>query len=570
MSDTKKKHSKAARESALFLAIVAASLVLLNVLGTFVYGRVDLTEKDMFSLSKGSKNLANRLKDRLEIRAYFTKDLPYPYNALERYSRDILEEYEAASDGKIHVRYITPETDEEKEDAQRDGVQQIPTPDLREDRIGEVQAFRGMSFHYLGNTKAIPYLENTQGLEYQITQTIKELAGEKLLIGVLKGHESPSLEKGLTGIKQTLQGTYDFQEIDGDADIPIDMRAILVVNPQTPLSEIEIANLRGFVNRGGSLGIFGGSRKLPEQLLNGAASQADSSLNTLLKPWGVSIDSGMVADAECGSVNAPTNIPGLALPVRYPLLPEVRISEEQAEHPVLFRLNQLQLPFTSRVTVSNKAKTSSAYKTEVLAKSSDNSWLINDAEIDLSPRQQWYPSAQLGPFPLAVALEGKLGENANEGPMSTPDGDDAKKNEKVARVLVVGSGFAIEDRALPPADPRTGERPMTSTLAFALNTVDWLAQDADMVGIRAKNVEEPALKDPALESAQGEVMEALQERDQDKANAAFERLKEARAKWGATKSLYRWFHTLGLPVAFAVFGFFWWRKRKHHFANIKL
>lgn len=572
--DTKKKHSKAKREATLFLVVVAASLVLLNVLGTFAHARMDLTGTKMFSLSEGSTNLAKRLKDKMEIRAYFTPDLPYPYNGLERYTRDILEEYEAASNGKIQVRYINPKDEDDKEAAQSDGVQQVPTLDLTEDRIEQVQAFRGLAFHYLGENKAIPFLESTEGLEYQITQIIKEMVGEKLRIGILKGHEGPTLEKGLTGLRDAARGIYDVEEIDATQDLPKDLKAILVINPQTALSQAEVANLAGFLRRGGSVGVFGGTRKLPESLLDGAASTVDPGLNTLLEEWGVSLQSGLVADAECGSVNAPTNIPGLAIPVRYPLLPEVRISDEQAEHPVLFKLNQLQMPFTTRLKLTGKGKAGGSLKHHVLAKSSENSWLMDEPEVTLTPRQRWSPTNPVGPFPLIVAVEG----SATSAPMSTPESGDAPpKASGKARLLVVGSGFVLDDRALPPPNPRTGERQMTSTMAFALNAVDWLAQDAGMVAIRAKSIEEPPLKDPALdvlEDAEAEFEQAQKEGDAKMAEAALslskEKLASARAKWGATKSLYRWLHTLGLPVAFALFGLLYWRRRKTHYANLKL
>ncbi len=570
--DIQTKHKKARREATLFLIVVAASLILLNVLSTFAHARIDLTGNRMFSLSQGSKDLAKRLKDKLEVRAYFTPDLPYPYNGLERYTRDILEEYESFSNGRIQVRYINPKDDAEKEAAQSDGVQQVPTLDLTEDRIEQVQAFRGLSFHYLGENKAIPFLENTEGLEYQITRIIKELIGEKPRIGVVKGHESLTLEKGLTGLRDATRGTYDIEEVDATQDLPKDMKAILLVNPQTPLSPVEVNNLAGYLRRGGSLGVFGGTRKLPEALLDGAASTVDPGINKLLEEWGVALQADLVADAECGSVNAPTNIPGLAIPVRYPLLPEVQIDDTQAEHPVLYKLAQLQMPFTTRLKLTGKGQ---GVTPHVLAKSSKNSWLITDSEAQLSPRQRWAPADPMGPFPLIVAIEGSKAA----APMSTPETGDAAppSSAKKARLLVVGSGFVLDDRALPPPNPRTGERQMTSTMAFALNAIDWLSQDAGMVAIRAKNVEEPPLKDPALEvlaDAEEDFEQARKEGDAKQAEAALELSKEkltaARTKWNRTKSAYRWMHTLGLPIAFALFGLFYWRRRKQHYANLKL
>ena len=93
---------RAASESLLFLAFVGGILILLNVLvAYFPSPRIDLTQNRLFSLAEGSKRLAASLDDRLDITAYFTENLPPPFNATERHVRDLLSEYAAASDGRV-------------------------------------------------------------------------------------------------------------------------------------------------------------------------------------------------------------------------------------------------------------------------------------------------------------------------------------------------------------------------------------------------------------------------------------------------------------------------------------
>ena len=43
-------------------------------------------------LAEGSERLASSLDDRMEITAYFTEDLPAPFNATARQVRDLLDE----------------------------------------------------------------------------------------------------------------------------------------------------------------------------------------------------------------------------------------------------------------------------------------------------------------------------------------------------------------------------------------------------------------------------------------------------------------------------------------------
>src|SRR4051794_2079436 len=169
---TQKTQTRAASASAVLLLLMGGILVLLNVLGLFVHVRADATEKELLSLSSGSKRLASALKDRMEIVAYFSQDLPPPHNATERYVRDLLMEYRDASNGKISVRFVNPQKDEEKQAAEHDNVQRVQDQKLEADSFSVQEGYRGLAFHYLGDTKSIGSVDDTDGLEYEITQII--------------------------------------------------------------------------------------------------------------------------------------------------------------------------------------------------------------------------------------------------------------------------------------------------------------------------------------------------------------------------------------------------------------
>ena len=63
-------------------------------------------------------------------------------------------------------------------------------------------------------------------------------------------------------------------------------------------------------------------------------------------------------------------------------------------------------------------------------------------------------------------------------------------------------------------------------MALALNAVDWLAGDADLIAIRAKNIEDPALDVPqSLTSARDDALSAAEEGDEAGVNEAIEPLR---------------------------------------------
>ena len=95
-------------ESALFLVVLAAILVVANVLAVRFFKRADMTARKIYSLSDASRSIAGKLRDRLVVKAYFTENLPAPFNAHARYVRDILEEYAAYWKGKMTIQFIDP------------------------------------------------------------------------------------------------------------------------------------------------------------------------------------------------------------------------------------------------------------------------------------------------------------------------------------------------------------------------------------------------------------------------------------------------------------------------------
>lgn len=590
---SQKTQARAANQSTAFLIVLGGILVLLNVLGLFFNLRGDWTEKELFSLSKGSMNLVSNLKDRMEVVGYFSDDLPPPHNATERYLRDLLTEYKDASKGKIALKFVHPTKDEEKQAAERDGIHRVQDQKLEADSFSVHEGFRGVAFRYMGDTRAIAQIDDTDGLEYEITQIIKEMTGEKVKIGVLAGKNADpppnpmQMQMGqqpppggvrLNSLKSYLP-TYDVQEVKADKEIPTDLRALLIVQPDTAFTENELRYIDQFVMRGGSLAVFGGALKVETGMGAPTGQAADTGLNKLLDKWGMRLESKFVADAQCGRARLPTNF-GMAIAVPYPPVPVISFEEYQRKHPVLFRLDNTALPYASPIALNDALKGDKEVKRTILAQSTKNSWLMEGAPVDLKPRERWDVPKQRQSYVVGVALEGKLPSAFAAVAASTPEGGDSgaapsdikapARAEKPVHVLVFGSGYFMRDEFMPAAQGGAREIP-GGAAAFALNAIDWLAQDSDLIEIRAKSVEDPALEVPQnVKNSEATIREAIDEQDKDKADQAFKERKDHMAAWDRKKSAYRWGNTLGLPIAFALFGIVRWQLRKKTRANMKL
>jgi len=570
------KRTRAATESIVFLGVSAAILVVLNVLGVFFFGRVDVTKNRLFSLSEGSRRVVAGLEDDLEITAYFTKDLPPPFNATERYVRDILDEYQAASKGKLKVRFVNPDSDDARKAAEEGGVQRVAHQKIENDAVQVVEGYRGLVFNYLGEQRAIGAINGTEGLEYDVTQKIKTLTGEKTKLGVLSGHEGPTLSQGLTVIKGMLP-TYDLVEVNAASPIDPKLRALLVVSPQTALSDDELRNIDAYVMNGGNLGVFGGSIKIKQEQMDLSATPVNSGVNTLLEKWGVKVRDEITADSRCGQ--APLRTSFGAIPVAFPPVPIVTLDDAQANHPVGFRLDQVFFPFVAPLKETGSLKNDKDVKLTVLARTSKDSWAIDGEAIDLKPRdpRQWSRSNDRGPFPLAIAIEGKLPSAFRPEALSSSDNSAApqgprgpERAQKPVHVFVAGGGGVISDDFLPP--PREGaEAELTRSVSFALNAIDWLAQEDQLIAVRAKSVDEPLIEVPAtVKEAEAEITSAAKQGDEAGAQAALEKRKDALEDWDAKKSRTKLLNVILMPLLLLAFGLVRWQLRKKKRANISL
>ena len=566
-----KVQKRAASESLIFLLFVGGILILLNVLAAyFPSPRVDLTQNGLFSLAPGSERLASSLDDRLEITAYFTENLPPPFNATERHVRDLLSEYAAASDGQIIVRFVNPDDEAKQQAARADGVQPVAHQKIEEDQVAVVEGYRGMVLRYLDESRTMPVIQDTTGLEYMVTSAIKELVGERKPIGIVSGHGSPSLEQGLTSLRDVLK-LYDLQDVDASQEIDPGLATLLIVGPQEPFSDEELRRIDQYVMRGGSLGVFGGA--LAVDLAGGAGPSArpvSSRMDGLLGPWGVRLTSKIVADAQCS--RAPMRGPlGLQVLVPYPPIPVLQLDAEQLEHPVMFRLASPMLPFVAPLEVGDAPD---GAQITVLARSSQDSWTMSGPTISLEPRnpRDWQMTSDAGPFDLMVAIEGKL-PSAYVAPINEPDASAIQAPpiaEGDVRVLVAGTSTFLEDSFMPPRQPQ-GEVQMNAALALALNAIDWLAADSDLIAIRAKTIEEPALDIPdSVLAAEGTALSAAEEGDEEGVESALEERRAAIESWDAKKGAYRWLNTLGIPFLVALFGLFRWRQRSNKKKTLKL
>lgn len=555
---------RAAGESIAFLVLIGAILVVANIVATnFPIGRFDLTRNQVYSLSQGSRNVMGRLEDTLTVRVYFTDNLPAEFADTERQVRDLLAEYKAASRGRLVVRYIRPDNEERQQQAERDGVQKVQHTVLRNDAREQVDGYRGLALEYRGETKALPVIAGSEGLEYQITMLIRQLLGQKYKVGILANHGATAASGGPNNLKQYLPN-FEFVDVDATSEIPNDIRALIIAGASSEITEPELRNIDRFVLRGGSLGVFGGTVNMPEQP-GPTVDVVDSHINTLLDAWGVHVESNVVADQRC-TVRQSPGYGGQPQLEYYPVWPVVMFEPAAQTHPATYHLNETLLAYAS--TLKRRAVPSGVRMT-VLAQSSEASWQLMGSPIAVEPEGgQWVPTRPTGPFPLIVALEGRFPSAFAAAASTSPESEQAAAAPTAthnARVLVVGSASPVHEMTVPPPealrDPRMAQR-VQMMLAFVLNSMDWLANDSDLVAIRSKTIDAPALAQlQEIETAAATAGQNLNPRDAAGIERARNQIESMQNAFERKKKLMKFGMTLGLPLLVVLFGVVRWRLR---------
>ncbi|HCY84887.1 MAG TPA: ABC transporter permease [Desulfobacteraceae bacterium] len=163
----------------LYLAVI----VLVNVAGLTLFFRADLTESRMYSLSQASKQAVATLSEPLNIKVFFSKNLPAPHNNTERYLKDLLTEYSARAGKYFNFTFynvsqegdITAEADRNREMARDYGIQPVQIRVMENDALTFKEAYMGLVILHGDLIEKIPAITSTNGLEYQLTTAIRKM-----------------------------------------------------------------------------------------------------------------------------------------------------------------------------------------------------------------------------------------------------------------------------------------------------------------------------------------------------------------------------------------------------------
>ncbi|MBU4455017.1 GldG family protein, partial [Patescibacteria group bacterium] len=230
--------------------IIIGIIAVINFFSYQIFYRGDLTQNKDYSISKASKQVAGKLDDVVNVKVYFSKNLPSQYISLRQEVGDILDEYAAYSNGKIRVEFIDPGDNEEmKSELYMLGIPELQFNVLEKDKYQIVKGYLGMAAQYGGKTEAIPVVENTDNFEYQVTLAIKKVISDKMaVIGFVTSNAAASLDNEISAAYQKLRELYQARQVDlaGEKEIPDDINTLIIAGPKEKFSEDQLKAIDAF------------------------------------------------------------------------------------------------------------------------------------------------------------------------------------------------------------------------------------------------------------------------------------------------------------------------------------
>ena len=506
------------------LIVTFIIIIIITSASTLIRVRADLTEDNRYTLSSPTKKILTGIKNNIYIQVYLDGEIPIPLKRLKRSVREMLDEFRITSGRKIDYEFINPS--EGKDARQRESQYEnlvnkglVPIEIIVSDEEGgksSKRIFPGMLVNYNGievpvnflNKSTPSYEENilrsTEGLEYEMIQTISTLSSDTIYkVVFLEGHgELPEIETADITWNLAKYFTVDRGVIGGKTGVLDTYSAVIIAGPEAEISEADKLVIDQYIMNGGRVIWLYEEVSVSQDSLAGGETVGlyrPLNLEDQLFRYGARINPAIVQDLDCMEimlrVSSGVNNSQLA-PFPWVYYPKLHPAPN---HPITRNINKVSgvfVNFIDTVGLDRNIKKTVLLSTSELAKTLNPPVLISLREAELIPDEKTYNKPHL---PVAVLLEGVF-PSAFKNRMINGITDDKNlvvKNESInTKMIVVADADIIrnevrrsgmQEAPVPLAqDKYTGE--IFGNRDFLVNCLNYLVDDKGILELRSREL----------------------------------------------------------------------------------
>ena len=532
------------------LAVGLAIIVVINLIGSFAFYRLDLTADKRYTLSPTTRKMLKELNGVVTFNVYLEGEFPAGFQRLRSETREMLKQFRAYSKN-IQFRFIDPSAGKDK--TQLDAMYTqlaksgLNATDLQvKDKTGMTRKiiFPGAVVSYKGKELPLDLLltqvgkppaevlnNSVQSLEFGLINVIRKLSmTAKPGIAFIEGQGE--LASVFTASAEAALSEYydiDHVHIDGKADalsiqvqnnagstnasVVNKYKAIIVAKPDSAFSKNELDKfmIDQFIMRGGKVlwladPVYAEMDSLRTKDRTMALAR-DLNLDDMLFNYGVRLNSNLVVDMNSLPIPVVIDqkgnqklIPWLFFPLLVPT----------SNNPIVRNLSAIKTEFVSSL---DTVEVPGVSKTILLSTSRYSRVLNAPVMISLSFLYQ-EPDAQQFNQPyqsVAVLLEGEfpsLFMNRIPADIDKSSGIPFLGKSIKTAMIVVADGDVIKNQ-LQPGELRPTPLPLGydrytgqqfGNKDFVLNAMNYLCDDSGLLSVRSREVKLRALDASMVEN----------------------------------------------------------------------
>jgi ABC-2 type transport system permease protein len=499
----------------LILANGLLLVILLNLLASFYFFRLDLTEEKRYSIKPSTKELLKDLEEPVYIEVFLEGDLNAGFRRFQKSIRETLEEFRVYSDGKVQYTFTNPSLAmgqkaqaEFMNELASKGIQVLPVIENKDGQRTEKLVFPGALVSGGGLEAGVMLFkgnrtqnsqevlnQSIEGVEYELANAIHKLVNtNRKRIAFTKGHgEIDSFQ--IASLESALSEKYDVEKISVSEPIK-DFSVVIVAKPTGSFTEKEKFELDQFVMRGGKI-LF-----LLDQLdakMDSASREDyfafpyDLKLDDQLFKYGVRINQDLIQDRVSSKYPVIVSDAGgrpQMMQMDWPFFPLIN---HYPNHAITQNMDAVLTRFVSSI---DTVKANGIKKTPLLFSSAYSRKVNSPVKVSINDLRKNVDPAKFneGPFVTGYLLEGNFSSLYKN--RFLPEGVEQKsfKEEGNSKIIVISDGdFARND-----VNPRTNQpqqlgRDPIANYTFAnqellLNMITYLTDENGLINARTKEI----------------------------------------------------------------------------------
>lgn len=518
-------------------AVALLIILIVNILSSFLFFRIDLTKDKRHSLSKSTTEMLQNLEDRVYIRVYLKgKDQPADYQLFAKQVEQMLQDFRGYSKN-VYFEFIDPLEGKNNEEVKnilaefvKKGLEPIPIS--REDANGysthmvipgAIISYRDHEYPaklVVADPSGADWLQySIEELEYNLISPIRRLLKtEKPNVAFLDGHgeldfwstcwTTMQLQRFYNVSRITLDGKINSLRNISVADSASQTLklgdnkydVLIVAQPTEPFKEYDKYIIDQFIMRGGKvLWLIDNTTASLDSLQSKPeffATPRSLYINDLFFTYGVRINPNLIQDLSCLPIPQQVSMIGDQPQYKFMAFPYSLDIVNFNNHPIVRNIKEVKSDFAGSIDMVGK---DNDLKKTVLMTSSERSKLVPAPSIVTlkvgltKPNMQEYAFRNL---PIAVLVEGEF-ESAFKGILpiefDTIKELDYREKGVYSRQIFVADGDIIRNpfdkkRNMPyPAGYDVYTRTMFDNTQFIVNCINYLCADDDLLQLRAKN-----------------------------------------------------------------------------------